>query len=130
MARMVRRPITREEKIESRFERRDRSVCWLWDGDTDTDGRPRLGYQKVMRIIFEQEFGPIPPGYVLWRDDHTAACRPAMKCRHLRCVNPHHVRLVKSWGGLYERDNRKKGRDAVEGYPEDHDESADAGRSS
>jgi hypothetical protein len=127
---MERRPITRAEKIAARYVRRDRSVCWFWDGDTNIHGVPRLNLNTVNRFIFEQEFGPIPPGYVLWRDDHTAACRPAMKCRHLRCVNPHHVRLVKSWGGLYERDNRKKGRDAVEGYPEDHDESADAGRSS
>jgi hypothetical protein len=124
---MERRRITFAERVEARFVRRDRSVCWLWDGDLDVRGRPRLNQRTVVRYIFEQEFGPIPAGYVLWRDDHTATCRPATPCRHLQCVNPHHVRLVKSWGGLYERDNRKKGRDAVEGNQEDHDASADAG---
>jgi hypothetical protein len=123
---MDRRPITFDEKVQARYVRRDRSVCWLWNGDMSVDGFPRIGDKKVIRYIFEQEFGPIPEGYVLWRDDHTATCRPTMKCRHRRCVNPHHMRLVKSWGGLYERDNRKKGRDAVEGDQEDHDEQADA----
>ena len=127
---MKRVPITQAEKVAARYTRGGRDSCWMWDGDTDWRGYPRLNLKPVLRYIFEQEFGPIPPGYVLWRDDHSPTCRPATQCRHLRCVNPHHVRLVKSWGGLYERDNRKKGRDAVEGNQEDHTAEADAGRSS
>ena len=127
---MQRKPITYAERVEARYTRRDRDSCWLWEGSLFVDGRPRLNDYPVTRYIFEQEFGPIPRGYVIWRDDHTETCRPATPCRHIRCVNPHHMRLVKSWSGLYERDNRKKGRDAVEGDQEDHDEPADAGRSS
>lgn len=116
-------PLSRAEKITARFTRGGREVCWLWEGETTYEGHPSLDRRLVLREIFTQEFGPIPPGYVLWRDDHTETCRPARPCPHLLCVNPHHLRLVKSNGGLV----RKKDKDAVEGDQEDHDEPADVG---
>jgi hypothetical protein len=118
--------ITRDEKIAARFTRGNRDACWLWEGRLNVYGKPILGYEAVLRHIFEQEFGPIPAGYVLWRNDHAEGCQRGSWCRHVACVNPHHLRLVKSWTGLYERDNRKKGQDAIEGDQEDHDESGDA----
>jgi hypothetical protein len=109
---MTRRPITFDEKVEARYVRKSREECWPWEGGLDPEGRPRINERKIIRYIFEKEFGPIPSGYVLWRNDHTESCRPATPCRHRSCVNPHHMRLVSSEGGLYER--RKKD-DAVEG---------------
>jgi hypothetical protein len=122
---MQRVRVTRAEKIAARYTRGSRHDCWPWEGSFTDDGLPRLNNDLVTRYIFEQEFGTIPAGYVLWRDDHDDTCRPGRTCRHARCVNPHHLRLVKSWGGIYER--KKKGQDAIEGDQEDHDADRDAG---
>lgn len=122
---MKRVPISLDEKVSARYVRRDNESCWIWEGDTTIDGRPRLNDRLVIRYIFEQEFGPIPKGYALWRDDHTEVCQRGAQCRHTQCVNPHHMRLVRNGGGFAEK--WKKDNDAVEGDQEDHDEPADAG---
>lgn len=100
---MLRRPITFDEKVDARFTKGPQSACWWWEGSLK-EGRPALGLRHVMRYIYQREIAPIPPGMVLVRADHTADCRPHERCRHWRCVNPWHVRLVPSHRGLYERE--------------------------
>lgn len=103
---MLRRPITYDEKIDARFERRAQSQCWWWTGSLK-EGRAALNLRHVMRYIYEREIAPIPPGMKLIRTDHTRTCRKERwsTCEHNRCVNPWHVRLVPNKSGLYEREN-------------------------
>lgn len=73
----------------------------MWEGSLH-NGRPALNLRYVLRYIYEQERGPIPPGMTLWRTDHRSDC-DMETCRHLLCVNPYHVRLLPRTNGLYRR---------------------------
>ena len=101
---MIRRPITFDEKVNARFTPRSRSECWWWRGSFK-EGRPAINLRHVTRYIYEREVAPIPPGMVLVRADHDSFCpRRGELCVHYRCVNPWHLRLQPSRGGLYERE--------------------------
>lgn len=101
---MIRRPITFDEKVNARFTPRSRSECWWWRGSFK-EGRPAINLRHVTRYIYEREVAPIPPGMVLVRTDHTPFCpRHLEPCEHYRCVNPWHLRLQPSKGGIYQRE--------------------------
>lgn len=101
---MIRRPITFDEKVNARFTPRSRSECWWWRGSFK-EGRPAINLRHVTRYIYEREVAPIPPGMVLVRTDHDPLCpRRGELCEHYRCVNPWHLRLQPSRGGVYERE--------------------------
>lgn len=63
------------------------SPCWIWQGDKSVQGyaHQRVGRRKerVHRLYFEHENGPIPEGLVL---DHL--------CRQRECINPTHLEAV------------------------------------
>lgn len=101
---MLRNPITFDEKVNARFTRRAQSQCWWWEGSFK-EGRPAINLRHVTRYLYEREVAPIPPGMVLMRADHTPDCALRKEpCMHYRCVNPWHLRLVPSNGGIYERE--------------------------
>jgi hypothetical protein len=100
---MLRRPITFDEKVNARFQKRAQSQCWWWEGSLK-EGRPAINLRHVMRYIYAREVAPIPPGMVLVRTDHDSTCKRRRLCEHHRCVNPWHVRLAPNKGGVYERD--------------------------
>jgi hypothetical protein len=102
---MQKKPITYAEKIQARYERKHRDLCWMWEGNCDPNGQPRMNLRLVTRYIYEQEFGPIPEGYTLWRKDHSDECN-RKKCRHHRCVNPYHLQPMRRFFGTHERENK------------------------
>jgi hypothetical protein len=113
---MTKQPLTFEEKVAARYTRGARHQCWIWDGGVNR-GRPSLNLRHVGRFIYEQEFGPIPKGYVLTRIDHDDTCKPLLRsCRHMFCVNPYHVILDGRMGewGTYEREKGEDYDDNVE----------------
>lgn len=108
--------------IETATERDPIYFCWIWQGYKDRDGYGlvRKSSRKVAhRVVYEQEFGPVPEGKVL---DH--------RCRRRACVNPMHLEPVtasvnerrKSWRTRtkmaecqFGHDLRKHGRLTPEG---------------
>jgi hypothetical protein len=97
-------PITFNEKVNARFTRKAQEVCWIWEGGV-RQGRPAINNKHVMRYIYEQERGPIPPGHTLWRIDHTSSCNlHVVYCKHMMCVNPWHVEARALDYGLYRRE--------------------------
>jgi hypothetical protein len=58
--------------------------CWTWLGATTPDGHGKLTFhgQEVMarRWLWEQLFGPIPHGLVVYST-----------CGSPGCINPHHI---------------------------------------
>ena len=96
--------------------------CWLWHGARGKEGYgliSRSSRKVAHRVVWEQEFGPVPDGQVL---DHV--------CRRRHCVNPMHLDPVtqstnerrKSWRTRTRRvqcrfghDLRKHGRLTPEG---------------
>ena len=70
-----------------KVERQPGDGCWLWTGGVSS-GYARFGIGpnttvNAARWIYEQEVGPIPPG---WTIDHL--------CRVTRCVRPDHLEAV------------------------------------
>lgn len=63
------------------------SPCWIWNGQSDTNGYARFKYQGrrqlAHRAVYEQEVGPIRDGLDI---DHL--------CRVRNCVNPTHLEAV------------------------------------
>lgn len=100
-------PISFAEKVAARYTRKGKGACWPWNGSVGTDRRPQVNLKDVMRYIYEQERGPIPPGMILKRTDHDVTCERQGLCSHWLCVNPWHVEprepSLPNWG-LYQRD--------------------------
>lgn len=75
------------ERIEQKFIPEPNSGCWLWTGALSTGGYGMIGNiggsKYAHRILYEQQFGPIPKGLEL---DHL--------CRVRCCVNPAHLEAV------------------------------------
>lgn len=68
--------------IEAYFERGAPDECWPWMG-----GRVHFGYGRyrglyAMRVMYEREYGPIPPGLMIRH-----------KCDNPPCVNQAHMEL-------------------------------------
>lgn len=106
-------PITFEEKVAARTTRKGKGACWPWNGAV-CEGRPCLNDRDVMRLIYQIERGPIPPGLILKRTDHIVTCRQKERCSHNLCVNPWHVEPrapeIEGWG-QYQRDTTWTGTD-------------------
>jgi len=79
------------------------SACFPWDGSINdagygtvyVDGKNR----KAHRVVYEQEFGPLPDDVKLDHLCHTEAeregtCDGGPTCLHRRCVNTAHLEPV------------------------------------
>lgn len=60
--------------------------------------RPVIRNRSVLRYVYEREYGPVPPGFVVARADHAKGCS-ASGCIHDRCVNPSHLTIERTGGG-------------------------------
>lgn len=81
MAKVLASPITRI------FDRTKIEDCWLWTGQTDSDGYGQISIKRKMKMVhrlaYEYFNGEIPVGLEL---DH--------KCRVRNCLNPNHLEPV------------------------------------
>jgi hypothetical protein len=70
--------------------------CWEWTGVLTKDLYGRFAGRGAHRITAALAYGPIPTGmqvdHVCHNDD--ATCTSVAGCRHRRCVNPAHLRIV------------------------------------
>ena len=73
--------------------------CWVWSSHLDK----RTGYAliwrgkspaKAIKIVYEQEIGPVPDGMDL---DHSCRERPCVAPHHLEPVKPSENMRRKSW---------------------------------
>jgi len=64
---------------------RTADACWTFLGPLTKDGHPKKTYcgveMRAQRWMWEQLFGPIPPGHVIFNS-----------CHAKDCCNPHHLR--------------------------------------
>jgi hypothetical protein len=84
--------------------------CWLWTGDTYSDGRPRISMNGkrwiASRLAYTFLYGPIPDGLCVC---HT--CDNG----EIGCINPDHL-----WLGSHQEnmdDREKKGRNGTFSKP-------------
>lgn len=84
------------ERFQSRYIPEPNSGCWLWTGNTMSNGYGvmSLGKRRVKmlahRYAYEQYKGRIPEGLVL---DHL--------CRVVCCVNPEHLEAVEQRENIF-----------------------------
>lgn len=77
------------ERIDRRIDRT--GACWIWTGPLQKNGYGAArwkvdgewGHSRVHRLMYEDSYGPVPPGLEI---DHTCKVRACCKPSHLRAI--------------------------------------------
>jgi hypothetical protein len=80
---LVRRYL-RKRRFWRLVEVREPALCWGWKGSVGTDGRPEFEGRPACEHAYELARGALPAG-----------ARIERRCRDIRCVNPHHLELIR-----------------------------------
>lgn len=75
-------------------------------------GRPYLGRKSVLLYVYEREYGTVPMGFKVVRNDHEPGCD--RDCVHTRCVNPAHLLVVPNGGNSQRMQMCSKGHDLTD----------------
>jgi hypothetical protein len=123
-------PLSLDEKLWAKVDRRGAGECWPWLGKVTTHGYGKVFHdgrlQGVHRLTYEALVGPIPDGLML---DHTchdpAECAGGPSCPHRSCCNPAHMEPVTNHQNIM-RGNTPAARHAAkthcpQGHPYDEE---------
>ena len=91
------------ERMFNNVDTLNTSKCWLWDTTITADGygltRRKVNNKSysllIHRVSYYFTFGILPDDMVVDHACHEpSTCVNGPECKHRRCYNPHHLRLV------------------------------------